>query len=170
MILKNWYKILFGQMCGAPQSGGKLPLGIMDWEEDPCGLVYSSGITLNDIMGSWSKAHNQRGVIFGDGDTPVTADDYLLAGTPITTCNVTHVNYSVGDDQGVTLEKVFTVTNTGSTEFTIREAGIVCGFYSSSNYYNYALVERTVLDVPVTVPPGGVGQVTYRIRAPFPAA
>ena len=172
MFLKNWYKIVFGMMSGAG-----MPLQIKDtsgtarnfaFNSSPAQMIYFS---VYDILKKWTtNPTNDYGVVFGNGDTPVTMDDYKLAGSIVTGCTVTLANGSSCADDGVTIEKTFSVSNTGNADITIKEVGIVHAFYYSSTAYKYALVERTVLDSPVTIPAGGFGQVIYRISAPFPTA
>ena len=60
---------------------------------------------------------------------------------------------------------VLTITNNNATDITIGEVGIV---YQGSN--TAALLERTVLDSPITIPAGGVSQITYTIRMNYPTA
>ena len=70
---------------------------------------------------------------------------------------------------------MFTLTNTGSEDFTISELGLVTYAYITNTngycYENNFLLERTVLENPITIPAnGGVGQVTYTIRMDYPVA
>lgn len=108
------------------------------------------------------------GVFFGDGDVAPTVDDYTLSGNPFTTFDATYTKSAASDNTGQYITVVYTITNTGSAEFTIREVGL---FGDTNNTSTVAfLVERTVLDTPVTIPAGGVGQVTYTIRFNYPTA
>lgn len=59
-----------------------------------------------------------------------------------------------------------TITNNNETDITIGEVGIV---YQTGSSYS-VLFERTVLESPITIPAGGVGQVTYTIRMNYPTA
>lgn len=106
------------------------------------------------------------GVIFGTGTAQPTIDDYKLSGNIISTI-VASVSYTrtVTEDSTV-FQCVYTLTNTGTEEITIGEIGLIGG--SGSYESNKMLVERTVLDSPVTIPAGGVGQVTYTITFNYP--
>lgn len=104
------------------------------------------------------------GVYFGDGDAAPTEDDIALAGNYFTTFSCATSSLKVGDDNGFTVQVTYTLTNTGSSSFTIREIGLVIPMRKSSSGSMYTFVDRTVLDTPVTIEPGGVGQVTYTIR------
>lgn len=103
------------------------------------------------------------GVAFGDGNTPVTVDDYQLSGNHLTAYTPSY-DCKINED----LDEItwtYTITNNGTTAFTIKEIGV---FISASyNYYN-ALVLREVLDSPVTIEAGGVGQVTLKIKVNVP--
>lgn len=107
------------------------------------------------------------GVFFGDGDTPPTPDDYALSGNVITTATATAVVTKTVDANGVTITGTYTITNTGTENITIAEVGLFEGFSNSMCDY---MMERTVLDSPITIPAGGVGQVTYTIRMDYPTA
>lgn len=114
------------------------------------------------------------GVIFGNGTTPVTASDYKLSGSVITTFNETHKTTFTPDTSGFSISTLYTITNTSSSNaITISEVGLISqGAYmdssSSSSSGSYFLVERTLLDTPITIAPNGVGQVTYTIRINYP--
>lgn len=124
------------------------------------------------------------GVYFGDGDSPVTGEDFFLAGNVVSgyaytsKVSVTNVANGNGYDEltGVTITSVFTITNNNAEDITIKEACLCTPMgalsktsYGLSSVYNVA-VDRTVLDSPVTIPAGGVGQVTYEITVKYPTA
>ena len=109
------------------------------------------------------------GVSFGTGTTPATASDYQLESTlnstQITVSNPSAVSYSRGDtyeEYSVT----FGITNKTAEAITISEVGLTAApYYSSSGTTSvYVLVDRTVLDTPVTIPAGQSKQITYTIR------
>jgi hypothetical protein len=107
------------------------------------------------------------GVVFGDGNAPVTINDYALSGNHFTTYNCTY-KQEFNDDYD-TLTTTYTITNTGNSEFTIREVGVI----TTHNEYSGgdgALVVREILDSPVTIPSGDVGQVTLTLKVNIPEA
>ena len=105
------------------------------------------------------------GVVFGDGDTPATAEDYKLAGNIITGITA-NANLTRSINNGVAqIVAIYTIT--ASSEVTIKEIAAFTTSGSSSSYY---IVDRTVLDTPVTIPAGGVGQVVYTITFNYPTA
>ena len=110
------------------------------------------------------------GVILGTGTTTPTLDDYCLSGDMITTFTYSKNVTVISDESGVTITALYTITNTGSSAFTIGELGLIAATFSSTITSNKCLVERTVLDTPVTIPAGGVGQVEYTITFNLPTA
>ena len=173
MFTKNYYKLLAYAM-----NDGAAPLNV----------ITTSGSTLSSIAGSFNREYllfgyngdnyfsptmrrvrtifsgMYAGTFFGTGTTPPTIDDYKLSGNLITTISSSVSFSAVNEDGGNKLEAVYTLTNTGSSPITIGEVGLFAG----DNQYNKVLVERTVLDEPITLPPDGVGQVTYTIRMVYP--
>ena len=78
----------------------------------------------------------------------------------------------VNDDSGGGTTATYTITNNGSEAVTIAEVAIMARILTDANGSNAAatlqLWERTVLDYPVTIPAGGIGQVTYTVRMDWP--
>ena len=107
---------------------------------------------------------------FGDGDAAPTINDYYLSGNLIT--GIVSSISTVRKPNGV--EKRFTVTNNNSNGITIKEIGYFGQSGWTSDIGNTSgsvlLLDRTVLDTPVTIPAGGVGQVVYTITFNYPTA
>lgn len=113
-----------------------------------------------------SSSYSYYGVVFGNGTAPATLDDYQLAGDHFQTYDAFASITSNSTEDYTEIVATYTITNTGTSEFTISEIGLT----SCYNSYNEGtLVERTLLDTPVTIPAGGVGQVIYTIRTNYPA-
>lgn len=127
-----------------------------------------SRVIKDDITANFSTS----GVAFGDGNIAPTIDDITLSGNCIRTLTHTCSVTNTADEDGVTTTALYTLTNTGTEDITISEVGLFAKLSTtSSDTYKYmALVERTLLDEPVTIPAGGVGQITYTIRMNYPAA
>lgn len=110
-----------------------------------------------------------NGVTFGDSDQPATVEDYKLAGNIISNL-VASVTISKSDND---ITARFTITNNNSTEVTIKEVCYTAYFqYFTSSWgsnSNGVVIDRTVLDTPVTIPTGGVGQIVYTITFNYPA-
>lgn len=182
MFTKNWYIAISSTMTKLTQSYTNL-LGEQKntnggYPDSFLGLGYDYGTNTNTACPSMYKALNTMdgggGIIFGDGNTPPTYNDYTLSGNLITTiATSTTVNKNI-DDTGVTITSICTLTNNGSESITVAEVGLIGQLYTSTGAASQksykALFERTVLETPVTIPAGGVGQVTYTVRFNHPTA
>lgn len=115
------------------------------------------------------------GVLFGTGNTAPTIDDITLSGDPIDNTKISvkttkQFNYA---ESYFEIGAVFTITNNGDSNITIGEIGIFNYFHTLEKQYGATytypyMIERTVLENPITIAPGGVGQVTYTIRTNYP--
>lgn len=106
-----------------------------------------------------------QGFVFGDGDAPESFDDFKMAGNHFTTFTYTCSKTVTVEEDCITSTHLFTLTNTGTEAFTIREVGQFN--YPGSAKDKSCLLERTVLKSPVTIPAGGIGQVTYTMKFPL---
>lgn len=170
MFLKNYYKILSYLSMYAignfnPLNGNYVvtPNGV---ETGTTYLQSSAPYSFYKDLGSIRKSDSDgAGVVFGTGDTPPTIDDYKLSGSIITTITGSYnKSYKYKDGQMV-YSFLYTLTNTGSEPVTIREVGWLAGI---GGYSTYAYMNRTVLDTPVTIEAGGMGQVEYNIYVDIP--
>ena len=97
-----------------------------------------------------------------------------MSGELFTTYTASYTDNIEQDDNGATRTIMYTLTNTGTEDFTISEVGLFGAAYLKhkdyARYLNYhVLFERTLLETPITIPAnGGVGQVTYTIRLDYP--
>ena len=122
------------------------------------------------IMQYWATSVDIGGVSFGTGTTPATASDYalesILGSKKIGVAAPNAVSFSqfdTFDEYSVS----FGVTNKTAEAITISEVGLTAvPYYSSSGSgtRKCVLVDRTVLDTPVTIPAGQSKQITYTIR------
>ena len=137
--------------------------------------VMTTSLTSNS-MSSAPASNTGSGIVFGNGTKEVSFDDYALSGDIFTTFTATSGYTFSHDVDGMTVTTTATLTNTGTSDFTVSEVGLY-GWQSaytsqttSSTTMCRFMVERTVLDTPVTIPAGGIGQVTYTIRMNYPTA
>ena len=120
-----------------------------------------------EVMNKWTTKTGATGVSFGTGTTPATVSDYwlesILTSSQISVVTPSAVSFSrldTYDEYSVT----FGVTNITSNDITISEVGLTAMPASSGSSMCYALVDRTLLDTPVTIPAGQSKQITYTIR------
>ena len=133
------------------------------------GSSQSSVVTHSDHTSPFAAMNkhvvntNDAGVSFGIGTTPANTTDYKLENslpsTQISVAVPSAVSYSrvaTYDEYSVT----FGVTNITTAAITIAEVGLTAAPQSAYP----VLVDRTVLDTPVTLPAGQSKQITYTIR------
>lgn len=109
---------------------------------------------------------NHFGVIFGDGDDTPTPDDYCLSGNMFTTFTASTVWQTTIKDGHVVITAAYTLTNTGSSSFTVREVALTRATDRSTSSTNnqYILCTHDLLDDPVTIAPGETKVVTYQLK------
>ena len=178
MITNNYINALFGQCTDAP-------LKLISYSGAIRYTMYyavlqqmknlSFWFCFDNVFNNANLGNAGYHVVFGSGNNPATPNDYTM--DFITGLTATVVKSVDNDDNGASSTAVFTITNTNSNEVTISEVGIFSSLYTrltpdavgASGSVPF-LMERTVLDTPVTIPAGGVGQVTYTIRRNYPTA
>lgn len=139
--------------------------------------TYNRARFPNQLHGTTSTSgflFSGYGVLFGSGTTPPTIDDYSFSGNVVSGCTCSQTNTSEIADDGKSSQwqTVFTITNNNTDAVTIGEVGVFTEVYlrnSSAAYEHKAIMlDRTVLETPITIEPGGVGQVTatWRMEAP----
>lgn len=106
-------------------------------------------------------------IIFGNGTTPPTREDYALSGTKVTG-SLSRQDETTATEQledGIKIIRSMFVRNTGTEPVTISEVGWVASTvsYTFTNAYGNILLDRTLLEEPVTIPAGEVGQINYSI-------
>ena len=128
-----------------------------------------------NLFNSFNPVFNQTwsGVSFGSGTTPPTLDDYQIESIfddQQISAALTHWVRGIDSNNKPYMELTYIVTNRTSGPITVSEVAIVsgdiavCGSYSdTSAYYNDVLIDRTLLDTPVSIPSGDSASIKYRI-------
>ena len=134
--------------------------------------AYCKAQTANTSVSNQNSAKLSPGVYFGTGSTQATRDDYKLE-NPITS-GLTIINPGIKSVNGFTkfpIEKQdgrytyaipFAVENTTESEIVIREIGLF-GEVGTETVAYHVLFERTVLSEPITIAPGEIKLVTYKL-------
>ena len=134
---------------------------------------YQTNVSIQSAMNSVKTdlIKNTQGVLFGTGDTPASLDDYKLAGDMIQNIAASiHKTYSYSEAQP-NLKALYTITNNNEAAITIKEVALNVQYtYNSNGNISGCVIDRTVLDTPVTIPAGGIGQVEYTITFNLPTA
>ena len=125
---------------------------------------------LRPYSGNFISASYGNGIVFGDSDEPESEDDYYLKGSIINGLTASAAVEKVAGS----VKKNFTLTNNTSSPVTIKEVGFYAQFYftdmAGGGNAVYIMVDRTVLDTPLTIPAGGIGQVEYTITFNYPTS
>lgn len=167
MKLKNWY------ICKAAKRSSSDGVALVVKSLDNTSVTLqgsgSSGVTqvtrLAQISTSayYPATNGGCNVICGSGNTAPTIDDYCLE-TPFKTLGVVSSVYKqlVENDVIIGTSYIKTLTNNTGAEITINEVGVVTTNSSSTvNDSTSILVERTVLESPITVPDGATFTITF---------
>lgn len=118
------------------------------------------GILCN--MNSYSTNGYQY-VRFGNGTTPATVNDYKLESEIDSGIKVANPSTVTTEQTDSYILWTATFGVSASVETTVSEIGLISYVYLSSGSTS-ALVDRTVLDEPITIPAGQSKQITYTIR------
>ena len=173
MFVKNWYTMLkSAAMYSKPtivRPNGTTATA-SSYDNFKCinigydGTNTNGEVRLANVLKNINATTNQSngGVAFGNGTHAPSMDDYTLSGSLVTAFTASAVMSKTDN----TLKATYTLTATA--DITISEIGLF-GLYYSGNRYPF-LIERTLLDEPVTIPAGGVGQVEYTITFNLPTA
>lgn len=114
---------------------------------------------------------SSTGFCVGSGTTAATENDYNLE-SQITSgiSSSVVVNPYLDDNNDPCVDFDLTITNTGSTPLTIAEIGYKQNIYcttaqgGTSASYKLCLLDRTVLDQPVTIPASDYAVIRYTIK------
>lgn len=115
-----------------------------------------------------------RGIHVGTGDTPATEDDYCME-SPITAGLAGTVTITKSIDANgcpfVTYNVV--LSNSTASDIVVKEVGFIQSEYlgntaaATSLTDRYVLIDRTVLDTPVTVPANGNAAIYYTLKTSY---
>lgn len=106
------------------------------------------------------------GVFFGAGATPATTSDFKLESPIESGLNITNPSKYTFKDDGEgkwTYSADYVVQNNSGAEINLHEVGIVTYLGSSSTEFYPVLMERTVLETPVTIPAGEARLIEYKV-------
>ena len=174
MFTKNWYKALATEMSRVNNTFQS----VTGTTQTLSMSAYLAGIMLNEDSRYTPSIYKVRtaldsngGVIFGTGNAIPTIDDTTLSGDLVSGFSYNSHVSAEHDANGVTLTALYTVTNNNAEAITISEVALIANLYNNYTQAMYkGLLDRTVLDTPVTIPAGGVGQVEYTITFKYPWA
>ena len=166
MLTNNFYNLLLnemnmpGQQTTVTKYNGSAAITI-----DPMFLLQG----LRYVRSGSPSTAGMYGIFFGTGTTLPTREDYTLE-SPITNGTLSSscggVLKGLDADQA-RLYATHEVKNSGSTDVTITEVGVFgCASDTSTNVF---LLDRTVLDTPITIPAGQSKSITVAVQFDYPA-
>ena len=169
MITKNWYSYFSSVNANMVISNAAKTT---DGTIVNCGYSLSNATTsLDSLMLHYTSVIYKittSGIVLGSGTTPPTINDFRLE-SQITSglhCSVASVYHSEGY-----VTRNITATNISDHEITIAEIGYQCQIYTGENTSSgskFVLMDRSLLQTPVTIPVGGVGVISYTVRIIMP--
>lgn len=140
------------------------------------GGAAGSTLTLSLLTSLTARGTNSsRGFALGSGTTPATEDDYTIeslisSGLSFSATPVKNQAYDVENDvYSIYFDLV--INNTSSAPITVSEICMFQFMYETTNlgdaintagsYANSVLIDRTVLDTPITIPVGESKTIRY---------
>lgn len=173
MILNNYYAFLRGlhNHTGASAVSAGGVSGMVGFPAEDAAAVLDAALRMAEAGNLLTAIPaTGGGVLFGDGSTTATAEDYGLAGDIVT--GVTEVSGEVEyaeDETGITYTATLVCTATDAA--TVREVGYaVCLPDPVSGEYAAYLLDRTVLSSAVDLEQGQTLTLTYAMRVNYPDA
>lgn len=161
MLTKNWYAVWDSHRA---QKVLQKSLVNIHGQTENSGCYDAYGIrclcfSMNQVIFD----NISSGIVLGSGTTPATINDYCLE-SRITSGLVCSSLMERDENNDVTI--IVTATNSGDSNITIGEIGYQgsAPYSAQSSSSTAVLLERTVLNTPITIVPGGVGQVAYKIN------
>ena len=141
-------------------------------KRDYSGALSASCIFLTDQTKVFSSSVPSKGRVyysFGSDGTAPTELDYKL-GAQITQVTIKNSSTAPTMNEDGTVTVAYTIIFTADADITIREVGLFFEApryaYSSSCEGNFALINRIVLDTPVSVANGDVAQIQFSVTSP----
>lgn len=138
--------------------------------------LYSSGNISNYPAGKTSaviiNTTTNPGIYLGSGSTPPTENDYSLESRITGGLTPSSTNETAGVDENGNpfITFVFTLTNTTANDITVAEIGYFQTCMAAASYggnasaYERFMLDRTVLQNPVTVPANGNAVIEYTLK------
>lgn len=172
MFTNNWLKAIANQVTNGGVKMTSVSGGVATTVDNASPVLalykkadYANTPSMYALRTNYSSA---GGVVIGNGTTEPAVTDYRLSGDVLSGYSYTSSVTREETDEGATITAVYTITNNNTSAIQVSEIGLIAGSSNNNNESIKCLLERTVLDIPITIEPGGVGQVTYTVTVPFP--
>ena len=177
MVTRNFLNILAMMLESGNNVGCLRCRSVNGNERFLTGNFNNSGAFPYSTAKTFTLNATTAGISIGTGTAPESEDDYNLEQTITSGVNVviTGTSYGAENPWYPFVKYDLTITNTGANPLVVTEVGYkqtvrtakVIGSSASTN--TVLLLDRCVLDTPVTIAPGDAGIVTYRLQTnPMP--
>lgn len=162
MLTKNFYAAMMALL-------GKTTSAALNKNGENINLGFPTNVSNNygifPYMFQYDAENAYQYVEFGNGTTPATAGDYKLENKITSGITVTTPSAVTTEQTDSYILWTVTFGVMALTETTISEIGLTAKITYSTGLNPVAiLVDRTVLDTPITIPAGQSKQITYTIR------
>lgn len=171
MITNIYKKVL--QLFITNNAGMSTPLKSVDGNTYNYSSIYNNTSSINSLnlkylMTKFNKTSTYSDnsyIYFGDSNEPESKEDYMLKGSILNSCiDLVYKLTTIREEDKVKLTTVYTIKNISDSTITIREVAIITPvYYGNVNSYKF-MFDRTVLDEPLTLASGQVGEITYTIE------
>ncbi len=171
MRTKNFINLMAMMFIRSGTAKGLLPVTGRD------GVTYYVGATSpgdgfpRNVNNAFQLNANNAGFCVGSGTTAATENDYELASMITSGLTASVAQNAFLDNQGnPTATFDLTITNSGSEAVTIAEIGykqairVTTEQGGTSFSDKTCLIDRTVLDEPVTIPAGEFAVIRYTLK------
>lgn len=172
MFTKWWKNCVKGMVAfsGSPNKAFNLPI-----KNVSNATYYFSGIRYPyTTTTTFQLTATSNGIHVGTGNTAATEDDYALE-SPVTSglAGTVTINKDMDANGNPYITYNLVLSNSTSADIVVKEIGLYescsCGNTvgaTSSSERNF-LVDRTVLDTPVTVPANGNAAIYYTLKTTY---
>ncbi len=133
--------------------------------------AYPSAITSQSQALSGAFSPGMLYVGFGSSATPATFEDYALESF-VSNFSQKSASGSVTENADGTFTIDYQIIISATADITIQEIGLFLPTpympvsSGTTNYAYYALINRIVLDEPVSIASGAVGNITFSVTTP----
>lgn len=136
-------------------------------------LASGSYLNIGNATSIQGNAIN-AGISVGTSDTPATDEDYILGATITSGLSGVVTNTHGMDDNDPYVIFNVVLSNTTTSDIVVKEIGLKISMSSGSSPNSTSgisssavLVDRTVLDTPLTVPARGNAALQYKLKCNY---
>lgn len=163
MLLRNYYSCLASFFSPDTQS-----FSVHNYNNTMSSRTISylqDGLKFSYALRYIGTSASSQGVVFGTGREPVKLDDYRLSGSYLSnlTGSINHTTTFNADNNIIETTAIITVTNGSSSVAVVGEMGLNVMIYGFAH-----MIDRTLLEEPISIPPGEIAKITYKLKFTYP--